>query len=143
MSLEPWNSVILSFVNTLLARPPLSSERLIPSLGSIRYGRRLLISLVVKQACKESTKLVKQELRKAYPWITILEPRCSIFEDQVEHKRSYGFNDQKDDPTTTFSGFGDPGSPCATSSISGKSEIRDSIGKAPEIVSQATSAPRS
>ncbi|XP_020083117.1 uncharacterized protein LOC109706590 isoform X2 [Ananas comosus] len=71
------------------------------------------------------------------------EPRCSIFEDQVEHKRSYGFNDQKDDPTTTFSGFGDPGSPCATSSISGKSEIRDSIGKAPEIVSQATSAPRS
>ncbi|XP_042410380.1 uncharacterized protein LOC121999815 [Zingiber officinale] len=47
----------------------------------------------------------------------------------------------KDDSKTTFSGFYEPGPPCATSSISNKTETQDSFWRTPAFDSQCTPSP--
>ncbi|KAG6527416.1 hypothetical protein ZIOFF_009515 [Zingiber officinale] len=69
-------------------------------------------------------------------------PQYSVLEDQSDSKSH--INDFiKDDSRTTFSGFYEPGPPCATSSISNKTETRDSFGRTLDFDSQDTSSPSS
>ncbi|XP_038981860.1 uncharacterized protein LOC103707426 isoform X2 [Phoenix dactylifera] len=67
------------------------------------------------------------------------ELRCAVFDDQVEAK-SHGF-DNMDGKGLTFSGFCDSGSPHTTSSTSMKSAEQDSVGRAPDRVSQEIASP--
>ncbi|KAJ3695429.1 hypothetical protein LUZ60_000806 [Juncus effusus] len=65
------------------------------------------------------------------------EPRCSLFEEQMEGKKpAHIFGNLKDDLEPSFSGFIDPGSPSL--SVSNRSEVRDSIGKLPEFNAQSS-----
>ncbi|XP_042396032.1 uncharacterized protein LOC121986232 [Zingiber officinale] len=88
--------------------------------------------------CDPRLKLLSQQPE------TILEspyfdPQFSVYEDQDD---SNHFQDViKDNCGTTFSGFCEPGSPCATSSISNKTETRDSFGRTPDFDSQDTPSP--
>lgn len=66
------------------------------------------------------------------------EPRCAVFDDQVEAK-SHGF-DGTDGKGLTLSGFCDSGSP-HTPSISMKSTEQDSVGIASDLISQETDSP--
>ncbi|KAG6527410.1 hypothetical protein ZIOFF_009509 [Zingiber officinale] len=69
-------------------------------------------------------------------------PQYSVLEDQSDSKSH--INDFiKDDSRTTFSGFYEPGPPCATSSISNKTETRDSFGRTLDFDSQDTTSPSS
>ncbi|XP_074590823.1 uncharacterized protein LOC141846687 [Curcuma longa] len=68
------------------------------------------------------------------------DPQYSVLEDQSDSKSH--INDViKDDSGTSFSGFYEPGSPCATSSISNKTETRDSFGRTPDFDSQDSPSP--
>ncbi|KAJ8505505.1 hypothetical protein OPV22_006391 [Ensete ventricosum] len=49
--------------------------------------------------------------------------------------------DVKEDCGATFSGFCESGSPCATSSMSNKSEVQDSFGRTPDFDPQDTPSP--
>ncbi|KAG6527409.1 hypothetical protein ZIOFF_009508 [Zingiber officinale] len=67
-------------------------------------------------------------------------PQYSVLEEQSDSKSH--INDFiKDDSRTTFSGFYEPGHPCATSSISNKMETRDSFGRTLDFYSQDTPSP--
>ncbi|KAG6523572.1 hypothetical protein ZIOFF_013433 [Zingiber officinale] len=69
-------------------------------------------------------------------------PQYSVLEDQSDSKSH--INDFiKDNCRTTFSGFYEPGPPCATSSISNKTETRDSFGRTLDFDSQDTTSPSS
>ncbi|KAG6523582.1 hypothetical protein ZIOFF_013443 [Zingiber officinale] len=69
-------------------------------------------------------------------------PQYSVLEDQSDSKSH--INDFiKDDSRTIFSDFYEPGPPCATSSISNKTETRDSFGRTLDFDSQDTTSPSS
>ncbi|KAG6523574.1 hypothetical protein ZIOFF_013435 [Zingiber officinale] len=91
--------------------------------------------------CDPQLKLLSQQpdiiLESPY-----FNPQYSVLEDQSDSKSH--INDFiKDDSRTTFSGFYEPGPPCATSSISNKTETRDSFGRTLDFDSQDTTSPRS
>ncbi|CAL9751567.1 unnamed protein product [Musa acuminata subsp. burmannicoides] len=68
------------------------------------------------------------------------EPQYSVFEDHSDSK-SHILDGSKEDCGATFSGFCESGSPCATSSLSNKSEVRDSFGRTPDFDPQDTPSP--
>lgn len=70
------------------------------------------------------------------------EPRCSVFEDQEESK-CHGFDSLKDPYGSPMQGFRDSGSPLAGSSISTKSNVKDPIGRAADVVARDTHSPSS
>lgn len=89
--------------------------------------------------CDPRLKLLSQQpdiiLESPY-----FDPQYSALEDQSDSKSH--INDViKDDSGTTFSDFYEPGSPCATSSISNKTETRDSFRRTPDFDSQGTPSP--
>ncbi|KAG6523579.1 hypothetical protein ZIOFF_013440 [Zingiber officinale] len=91
--------------------------------------------------CDPQLKLLSQQpdiiLESPY-----FNPQYSVLEDQSDSKSH--INDFiKDDSRTTFSGFYEPGPPCATSSISNKTETRDSFGRTLDFDSQDTTSPSS
>ncbi|KAG6527403.1 hypothetical protein ZIOFF_009502 [Zingiber officinale] len=91
--------------------------------------------------CDPQLKLLSQQpdiiLESPY-----FNPQYSVLEDQSDSKSH--INDFiKDDSRTTFSGFYEPGPPCATSSISNKKETRDSFGRTLDFDSQETTSPSS
>ncbi|KAG6505579.1 hypothetical protein ZIOFF_037942 [Zingiber officinale] len=110
-------------------------------------GRRHLLQCSQTLLSKNFEKLIdcdpRLKLLSQQPE-TILEspyfdPQFSVYEDQDD---SNHFQDViKDNCGTTFSGFCEPGSPCATSSISNKTETRDSFGRTPDFDSQDTPSP--
>ncbi|KAG6491446.1 hypothetical protein ZIOFF_052797 [Zingiber officinale] len=67
-------------------------------------------------------------------------PQYSVLEGQSDFK-SHIHDFIKDDSKTTFSGFYEPGPPCATSSISNKTETQDSFWRTPAFDSQCTPSP--
>ncbi|KAG6494551.1 hypothetical protein ZIOFF_049591 [Zingiber officinale] len=68
------------------------------------------------------------------------DPQYSVLEGKSDFKSH--INDViKDDSKTTFSGFYEPGPPCATSSISNKTETQDSFWRTPAFDSQCTPSP--
>ncbi|KAG1327545.1 Pre-rRNA-processing protein IPI3 [Cocos nucifera] len=70
------------------------------------------------------------------------EPRCSVFEDQDESK-CHGFDGLKDAYGSPMQGFRDSGSPRAGSSISTRSNIKDPIGRAADVVARDSHSPNS
>ncbi|KAG6494552.1 hypothetical protein ZIOFF_049592 [Zingiber officinale] len=68
------------------------------------------------------------------------DPQYSVLDGQSDFKSH--INDViKDDSITTFFGFYEPGPPCATSSISNKTETQDSFWRTPAFDSQCTPSP--
>ncbi|KAG6491460.1 hypothetical protein ZIOFF_052811 [Zingiber officinale] len=68
------------------------------------------------------------------------DPQYSVLDGQSDFKSH--INDViKDDTKTTFSGFYEPGPPCATSSISNKTETQNSFWRTPAFDSQCTPSP--
>lgn len=64
------------------------------------------------------------------------EPRCAMFEDQLEAKKPHCFSSLQDEREPSFSGFIDPGSPSL--SISTKSEGMESMGTLADFTPQAS-----
>ncbi|KAG6494548.1 hypothetical protein ZIOFF_049588 [Zingiber officinale] len=68
------------------------------------------------------------------------DPQYSVLEGKSDFKSHINYV-IKDDSKTTFSGFYEPGPPCATSSISNKTETQDSFWRTPAFDSQCTPSP--
>lgn len=70
------------------------------------------------------------------------EPRCSVFEDQVESE-CHGFGNIRDAYGSPVHGFQESVSPCSGSSISTKNEVKDPIGRTTDVGTQDTHPPSS
>ncbi|XP_042410379.1 uncharacterized protein LOC121999814 [Zingiber officinale] len=89
--------------------------------------------------CDPHLKLLSQQpdliLESPY-----FDPQYSVLEGKSDFKSHINYV-IKDDSKTTFSGFYEPGPPCATSSISNKTETQDSFWRTPAFDSQCTPSP--
>ncbi|KAG6523586.1 hypothetical protein ZIOFF_013447 [Zingiber officinale] len=86
--------------------------------------------------------MIQMMLSQANAESPYFNPQYSVLDDQSDSKSH--INDFiKDDSRTTFSDFYEPGPPCATSSISNKTETRDSFGRTLDFDSQDTTSPSS
>ncbi|XP_026660532.1 uncharacterized protein LOC103707259 isoform X2 [Phoenix dactylifera] len=70
------------------------------------------------------------------------EPRCSVFEDQVESE-CHGFGNLRNAYGSPVQGFQESVSPRSSSSITIKSEVKNPIGRAADVVAQDTCSPSS
>ncbi|WOL13885.1 hypothetical protein Cni_G22665 [Canna indica] len=148
-------------MDIVLARPPLFFRETDPqprkhtlwqatqdfTNGQASIHRRHLLQCPQGLLSKNFEKLIECDPRlkslSQQPDIILESPyfesQYSVFEDQGDSKSH--ILDVKDDCGATFSGLCEPSSPCATSSISNKSEVRDSFGRAPDFESQDTPSP--